>query len=221
SRSREIRSSAGRGPAAPAVDARPRVDASVRGLGPAANRIGLVRAGVQRTTGRVAVRIGGGRLLVADCKSPDAEPPPHVYPLGEQRRLERTVHPQCGRRHHVDLRAALPEVIRALIPILRAGRATTVALVVVLCGLAAPARADYLFTPFVGPAFAGNTVFHIDPPSGSTESLGTHVIFGGSAGWLSSGILGIEGDFAYAPHFLERKAPTSGIPASIVLSSTV
>jgi len=108
-----------------------------------------------------------------------------------------------------------------LIPILRAGRATTVALVVVLCGLAAPARADYLFTPFVGPAFAGNTVFHIDPPSGSTESLGTHVIFGGSAGWLSSGILGIEGDFAYAPHFLERKAPTSGIPASIVLSSTV
>ena len=108
-----------------------------------------------------------------------------------------------------------------MIPILRAGRATTVALVVVLCGLAAPARADYLFTPFIGPAFAGNTVFHIDPPSGSTESLGTHVIFGGSAGWLSSGILGIEGDFAYAPHFLERNAPTSGIPALIVLSSSV
>lgn len=111
-----------------------------------------------------------------------------------------------------------------MIAILRAGRATTAALVVVLCGLAAPARADYLFTPFIGGAFGGRTVFHTDQPSESTESLGTHVIFGGSAGWLSSGILGVEGDFAYAPHFFERGGlppSATGPAASIVLASTV
>jgi hypothetical protein len=94
------------------------------------------------------------------------------------------------------------------------GRATTAVFVVVLCGLSAPARADYLFIPFVGGAFGGSTVFHTERPSGSTESLGTHLIFGGSAGWLSSGVLGFEGDFAYAPRFFER----DGL---IVLASTV
>jgi len=111
-----------------------------------------------------------------------------------------------------------------LISILRTGRATAIAFVVVLCGLAAPARADYLFTPFIGGAFAGKTVFHTDLPSGSTESLGTHLVFGGSAGWLSSGILGVEGDFAYAPHFFERDGgiPGSTVPAaSIVLTSRI
>lgn len=85
---------------------------------------------------------------------------------------------------------------------------------VVLWGLAVPVHADYLFTPFIGGAFGGSTVFHTEQPAGSAESLGTHLIFGGAAGWLNSGILGVEGDFAYAPRFFER----DGL---IVLASTV
>jgi hypothetical protein len=94
------------------------------------------------------------------------------------------------------------------------GRTTTAVIVVVLCGLAVPARADYLFTPFIGGAFGGSTVFLTERPVESAESLGTHLIFGGAAGWLSSGILGVEGDFAFAPRFFERNG-------QIVLSSTV
>jgi outer membrane protein with beta-barrel domain len=101
-----------------------------------------------------------------------------------------------------------------LIPILRRGRTTAAVLVAILCARAVPAHADYLFTPFIGGAFAGSTVFHTEQPSGSMESSGTHLIFGGSAGWLSSGILGVEGDFAYSPRFFER----DGL---IVLASTV
>jgi hypothetical protein len=88
----------------------------------------------------------------------------------------------------------------------------------VLCGLAVPAHADYLFTPFIGGAFGASTVFLAEREAGS-DSLGTHLIFGGAAGWLSSGILGVEGDFAYAPRFFERDGQT-GLP-QIVLSSTV
>jgi hypothetical protein len=89
----------------------------------------------------------------------------------------------------------------------------------VLCGLAVPAHADYLFTPFLGGAFGGSTVFHTERPEGSAESLGTHLIFGGAAGWLSSGFLGVEGDFAYAPRFFERDGQI--VLSQIVLSSTV
>jgi len=85
---------------------------------------------------------------------------------------------------------------------------------IVLCGLAVPVHADYLFMPFIGGAFGGSTVFLTERPADSTESLGTHLIFGGSAGWLSTGILGVEGDFAYAPRFFERDG-------RIVLASTV
>jgi hypothetical protein len=101
-----------------------------------------------------------------------------------------------------------------LIPILRTGRARTGLMAVVLCGLAVPVHADYLFTPFIGGAFGGATAFHTEQVIPPTDSLGTHLIFGGSAGWLSSGILGVEGDFAYAPRFFER----DGL---IVLASTV
>jgi hypothetical protein len=80
--------------------------------------------------------------------------------------------------------------------------ATTAALVlaVVLCGSVREARADYLFIPYLGGAFGGSTAFlNLEQGAGSTQ-----VILGGSAGWLSSGVLGFEGDFAYAPRFFER-----------------
>jgi hypothetical protein len=82
----------------------------------------------------------------------------------------------------------------------RAATTAALTLAVVLCSPARDARADYLFVPFIGGAFAGNTAFlNLEQGAGSTQW-----IFGGSAGWLSSGVLGVEGDFSYAPRFFER-----------------
>lgn len=102
--------------------------------------------------------------------------------------------------------------------ILRTGRATTtVLIVVVLCGSAAPVRADYLFTPFIGGAFAGNTSF-----SDTEHAAGSgHVIFGGAAGWLSAGVLGVEGDFAYAPRFFEKDHITVLASTATTISGSV
>lgn len=81
---------------------------------------------------------------------------------------------------------------------------------VVLSSLASSVRADYIFTPFIGGAFGGKTAFlNLEQGAGSTQ-----VIFGGAAGWLSSGVLGAEGEFAYAPRFFERDNLT-------ILASTV
>jgi hypothetical protein len=77
---------------------------------------------------------------------------------------------------------------------------TALVVAVVLCGPPRDARADYLFIPFIGGAFAGQTAFlNLEQGAGSTQ-----LILGGSAGWLSAGVLGFEGDFAYAPRFFER-----------------
>jgi hypothetical protein len=77
---------------------------------------------------------------------------------------------------------------------------TAVLFAVALCGSLRQASADYLFTPFIGGAFAGNTTFlNLEQGAGSTQ-----LIFGGSVGWLGAGVLGVEGDFSYAPRFFER-----------------
>jgi hypothetical protein len=77
---------------------------------------------------------------------------------------------------------------------------TALVVAVVLCGPPREARADYLFIPFIGGAFAGRTAFlNLEQGAGSTQ-----LILGGSAGWLGAGVLGFEGDFAYAPRFFER-----------------
>src|SRR5262245_49354699 len=88
---------------------------------------------------------------------------------------------------------------------------------VVLCSSPRAARADYLFMPFIGGAFARQTTFVTGVEQGEGS---THVIFGGAAGWLSSGILGFEGEFAYAPHFFERDDPLDIILGSSVLTVT-
>ena len=84
---------------------------------------------------------------------------------------------------------------------------TAMLVAVVLWGPPRDARADYLFIPFIGGAFAGRTTFlDLEEAEGSAQ-----LIFGGSAGWLSSGVLGFEGDFAYAPRFFERDNLTGNI----------
>jgi opacity protein-like surface antigen len=87
-------------------------------------------------------------------------------------------------------------------------------LAVVLCGSLREARADYFFIPFIGGAFAGRTAFlNLEQGAGSTQ-----LIFGGSAGWLTTGVLGVEGDFAYAPRFFERDNVGGNILGSSALT---
>ena len=81
----------------------------------------------------------------------------------------------------------------------RTARTATLLLAVVLCGSVRDAWADYLFIPFIGGAFAGRTTFlDLEQGAGSTQ-----LIFGGSAAWLTAGVLGAEADFSYAPRFFE------------------
>jgi hypothetical protein len=61
------------------------------------------------------------------------------------------------------------------------------------------ASADWVYAPFIGSTFAASTVI-VDLEDGASSS---QLIFGGSAGWWSSGIIGFEGDFSYAPRFFE------------------
>jgi hypothetical protein len=56
---------------------------------------------------------------------------------------------------------------------------------------AAPARADWLITPYLGSAFGGDT---------SSQ----HVTYGGSAAWMSHGIIGVEFDASFAPDLLDE-----------------
>jgi len=87
-------------------------------------------------------------------------------------------------------------------------------LAVVLCGSPRDARADYLFIPFIGGAFAGRTAFlDLEQGAGATQ-----LIFGGSVGWLSAGVLGAEGDFAYAPRFFETDNVGGNIQSSDTLT---
>jgi hypothetical protein len=61
------------------------------------------------------------------------------------------------------------------------------------------ASADWLYAPYIGGAFAGSTPL-LDLEGGASS---TQLVFGGSAGWWSPGIIGFETDFAYAPRFFE------------------
>jgi hypothetical protein len=63
------------------------------------------------------------------------------------------------------------------------------------------ARGDWLFTPFLGWTFAGSTAV----PELEEGAAGTaHAVYGGSVGWWSPGVIGIEADFGYVPGFFER-----------------
>jgi len=67
----------------------------------------------------------------------------------------------------------------------------TVSASLLLVMTAAPARADWLITPYLGTAFGGAT---------SSQ----HVIYGASAAWMSHGIVGVEIDGSIAPDLLDE-----------------
>lgn len=99
-------------------------------------------------------------------------------------------------------------------------------LLVVLCGFPRQSRADYLFIPFIGGTFSGSTTHPtgLEQIDGSVDvrdesKASQRVTFGGSASWLSSGLLGIEGEFAYTPGMFQRDAESA--PAGLVYDSYV
>jgi hypothetical protein len=61
------------------------------------------------------------------------------------------------------------------------------------------ASADWLFIPFIGGTFAGSTPI----PDFEGGASSTQAVYGGSAGWWSQGIIGVETEFAYSPRFFE------------------
>lgn len=55
------------------------------------------------------------------------------------------------------------------------------------------ARADWLFTPSIGPSFGGSM--------NGREAL----TWGASIGWMGAGVFGWEADFSYTPEFFEAE----------------
>jgi len=75
------------------------------------------------------------------------------------------------------------------------------------------ARADWLFTPFLGGAFGTETSFLIVEADAKSS---TQLIFGGSAALLSRGVFGVEADWAYSPRFFEQDNRAGNITGSSV-----
>lgn len=96
----------------------------------------------------------------------------------------------------------------------RRARVLCLTLVAALCGAATEAQADWHFTPFIGGTFGGQTALpDLEQGAGSAKT-----VFGGSAGWLSDGLLGIQADFGYTPRFFERDATAGLLTGSNVLT---
>ena len=68
-----------------------------------------------------------------------------------------------------------------------------------LMSIPAQARADWIFTPFIGA-----NLHHEDDTLGLNTKNGT-VNFGGSLAWMGAGVFGVELDFGYAPNFFEQQ----------------
>ena len=86
-----------------------------------------------------------------------------------------------------------------------------------LCCQVAEARADFFITPFLGSEFAGSTTL-LDLDTGAASSK--HWTFGGSAAWLSDGILGVEADFSIVPGFFQNSSGTGLVIGSRVTTLT-
>ena len=73
--------------------------------------------------------------------------------------------------------------------------------------LAAPARADWYLTPYIGAAFGGaSNQFVFNDLDDEFEQ---RMNFGGSFGWRSKGIFGVEVDYNVAPNFFQFTGGTN------------
>lgn len=89
---------------------------------------------------------------------------------------------------------------------MRAGRVGL--LLAVLAAWPGDLRAEILVAPFVGGSFAGQTTLPIfGLPTVDPSALSKSLMFGVAGLWLTPGIVGVEGELAYAPGFFERAQP--------------
>jgi hypothetical protein len=100
-----------------------------------------------------------------------------------------------------------------------------VACAVLSAASARPAWADWLFTPFVGLTFKGNTTL-IDLGTVDFEpaSSKVHWNFGGNVTWLGAGPIGAEGLFVYTPGFFqagEASGPVSSSRTMVLMGNIV
>lgn len=71
----------------------------------------------------------------------------------------------------------------------------------ILGGVAKPASADWLFTPYVGVVFGGSANnFDVTDLSDEFEQ---RISFGGAVTWMGAGKLGLELDYHLAPNFYQ------------------
>jgi opacity protein-like surface antigen len=77
---------------------------------------------------------------------------------------------------------------------------------VVLAGVAAPASADWLFTPYLGVTFGGAADF--GDVGDFDDNFEKKVTYGGSLTWMGAGVIGFEVDFGATPNFFET---TTGV----------
>jgi opacity protein-like surface antigen len=70
-----------------------------------------------------------------------------------------------------------------------------------LGGMATPASADWLFTPYLGVTFGGAADF--GDVGDFEDNLEKKITFGGTATWMGGGIIGFEVDLGSTPNFFE------------------
>jgi opacity protein-like surface antigen len=68
-----------------------------------------------------------------------------------------------------------------------------------LMSIPAQARADWIFTPFIG------ANLHQDDDTLGVDTKNGTVNFGASLAWMGAGVFGVELDFGYAPNFFEQE----------------
>jgi hypothetical protein len=73
--------------------------------------------------------------------------------------------------------------------------------VVGMLGVASPASADWLFTPYLGMNFGGAAKF--GDVGDFEDNFEKKAVFGGSLAWMGGGIMGLEFDLGVAPNFFE------------------
>jgi opacity protein-like surface antigen len=81
--------------------------------------------------------------------------------------------------------------------LMRLNPCVLVAAIVALALTPRPARADGLIVPFVGADFGGDA----GNCEGITPCSSSQLAYGVGIGFMVGGVVGFEGEFAYAPHF--------------------
>lgn len=76
----------------------------------------------------------------------------------------------------------------------------------ILGATAAPARADWLLTPYIGVTFGGNADF--GNVGTFDDNFEKKVTFGGTITWMGAGIVGLEADLGVTPNFFENTTGT-------------